>query len=117
MLKKDSRFYTYCYLSNLIEQKCTIFTPEIASCLTTLTDHQDVVKLFHAVNLREELVDHRVMHSRAAGARSSLLTDGIQLIKDNYMEATVGPQLKEFQRNWSIEEIISIVRSESVKRL
>lgn len=67
-----------------------------------LTDNQDVVELFHAVNLREELVDHSVVHSRAAGARSSLLTDGIQLIKDNDVEATVGPQLEEFQKKQSI---------------
>lgn len=74
-----------------------------------LTDNQDVIKLFHAVYLREELVDHRVVHSRAAGARSSLLTDGVQLIKDNDMEAAVGPQLKEFRRNQSIEAIISMI--------
>lgn len=60
-----------------------------------LTDNQDVIKLFHAINLGEELVDHRVVHACAAGARSSLLTDGIQLIKDNDMEAAVGPELKE----------------------
>lgn len=74
-----------------------------------LTDNQDIIKLFHSVNLWEELVDHCVVHSCAAGTRSSLLTDGIQLIKDNDMEAAVGPQLKEFHRNQSIEAIISII--------
>lgn len=74
----------------------------------TLTDNQDVVKLFHAIYLREELVDHCVVYSCAAGARSSLLTDGIQLIKDNDMEATVGPQLKELHINQSTQTIINL---------
>lgn len=62
--------------------------------LTLLTDDQDVVKLLHTVNLRQQLVDHGVVHARAAGARASLLADGIQLIKDDDMEATVGSQLE-----------------------
>lgn len=73
------------------------------------TDNQDVVQLFHAINLREELVDHRVVHAGAAGARSSLLTDGIQLIKDDDMKAAVGPELKEFHINRSTQTIISII--------
>lgn len=74
-----------------------------------LTDNQDVIKLFHAINLREELVDHRVVHAGAAGARSSLLTDGIQLVKDNDMEAAVGPELKEFHINQSTQTIVIII--------
>lgn len=65
--------------------------------LMLLTDDQDVVKLLHTVNLRQELVDHSVVHARAAGARASLLADGIQLIKDDDMEATVGSQLEKGQ--------------------
>lgn len=61
--------------------------------LTILTNDQDVVELLHAVNLRQELVDHSVVHARAAGARASLLADGVQLIKDDDMEAAVGSQL------------------------
>lgn len=62
--------------------------------LMVLTDDQDVVQLLHAVNLRQELVDHSVVHARAAGARASLLADGIQLIKDDDMETTVGSELE-----------------------
>lgn len=81
----------------------------MTSCLVVLTNNQDVIKLFHAINLGEELVDHRVVHAGAAGARSSLLTDGIQLIKDNDMEAAVGPELKEFHINHSTQTIICII--------
>lgn len=61
--------------------------------LTLLTDDQDVVELLHAVDLGQQLVDHGVVHARAAGARASLLADGIQLIEDDDMEAAVGSQL------------------------
>lgn len=62
--------------------------------LMLLTNDQDVVKLLHTVDLRQELVDHGVMYACAAGTCTSLLADGIQLIKDNDMEAAVGSQLK-----------------------
>lgn len=58
-----------------------------------LTDDQDVVELLHTVDLREQLIDHRVMHARAAGARASLLADGVQLVKDDDVEAAVCSQL------------------------
>lgn len=58
------------------------------------TYDQDVVELLHTVNLREQLVDHSVVHARAAGTGASLLADGIQLIKDDNMEAAVGSQLE-----------------------
>lgn len=58
-----------------------------------LTDDQDVVQLLHPVNLGQELVDHGVVHPRAAGARSSLLADGVQLVEDDDVEAAVGSQL------------------------
>lgn len=59
-----------------------------------LTDDQDVVELLHTVNLRQKLVDHSVVHARAAGTCASLFADGIQLIKDDDMEAAVGSQLE-----------------------
>lgn len=62
-----------------------------------LTDDQDVIKLLHAVNLRQELVDNGVVHTCAAGACASLLADGIQLIEDNDMETAVGSQLEKDQ--------------------
>lgn len=58
-----------------------------------LTDDQDVVELLHAVDLWQQLVDHRVVHARAAGARASLLADGVQLVKDDDVEAAVCSQL------------------------
>lgn len=58
-----------------------------------LTDDQDVVQLLHAVNLRQKLVDHGVVHACAAGARASLLADGVQLVEDDDMEPAVGSQL------------------------
>lgn len=58
-----------------------------------LTDDQDVVKLLHAVNLRKQLVDHGVVNACAAGACASLLADGVQLIKDDDMQAAVCSQL------------------------
>lgn len=72
-----------------------------------LTDDQDVVKLLHAVNLRQELVDHGVVHARAAGARASLFADGIQLIKDDDMESAVGSQLETGRvKKWWIKFFI-----------
>lgn len=62
--------------------------------LMLLTNDQDVVKLLHAVNLGQKLVDNSVVHACAAGARSSLLADGVQLVKDNDVKATVSAQLK-----------------------
>lgn len=59
-----------------------------------LTNDQDVVKLLHAVNLGQKLVDNSVVHACATGARSSLLADGVQLVKDNDVKATVSAQLK-----------------------
>lgn len=70
-------------------------TTSVLSLPVILTDDQDVVELFHAVNLRKQLVDHGVVHARAAGACSSLLADGVQLIKDDDMQATVCSQLGE----------------------
>lgn len=61
------------------------------------TNDQDVVELLHSVDLGQKLVDHGVVHPRAAGPRSSLLADGIQLVKDDDVETTVGPQLQEEQ--------------------
>lgn len=55
--------------------------------------------MLHTVNLRQELVDHCVVHARAAGTSASLLADGIQLIKDDDMQAAIGPQLEEFNTN------------------
>lgn len=68
-------------------------TTSVLSLPVILTDDQDVVELLHAVNLRKQLVDHGVVHACAAGARASLLADGIQLIKDDDMQATVCSQL------------------------
>jgi len=34
------------------------------------------------------------VHARAAGARASLLADGVQLVKDDDVEAAVGSQLQ-----------------------
>lgn len=60
----------------------------------SLTDDQDVVELLDTIDLRQELVDYGVVHARAAGARASLLADGIQFIKDDDVEAAVGSQLE-----------------------
>lgn len=49
--------------------------------------------MLHAVDLGQQLVDHRVVHARAAGARASLLADGVQLVKDDDVEAAVCSQL------------------------
>lgn len=59
-----------------------------------LTNNQDVVKLLHAIDFRQQLVDHRVVYTRAAGARASLLADSIQLIEDDDVQAAVGAKLK-----------------------
>lgn len=59
-----------------------------------LTDDQNVVELLHAVNLGQQLIHHRVVHARAAGARASLLADGVQLVEDDDVEAAVCSQLE-----------------------
>lgn len=60
----------------------------------SFTYDQDVVQLFHAVNLGQQLVDHGVVDARAAGAGASLLADGVQLVEDDDMKAAVGSQLE-----------------------
>ena len=59
----------------------------------TCTDDQDVVELVDSVNLGEQLVDHGVMDGRTASHRASRLTDGVYLIKDDDVEATVWSHL------------------------
>lgn len=81
-LKQSFRLFRYQYT-----------TTSALSLPVILTDDQDIVELLHAVNLRKQLVDHGVVHARAAGARASLLADGVQLIKDDDMQAAVCSQL------------------------
>lgn len=81
-LKPSSRLFHYQHTTT------SILSPPVI-----LTDDQDVVELLHAVNLRKQLVDYGVVHARAAGARASLLADGVQLIKDDDMQAAVCSQL------------------------
>lgn len=49
--------------------------------------------MLHAVDLRQQLIHHRVVHARAAGARASLLADGVQLVEDDDVQAAVCSQL------------------------
>lgn len=87
--------------------------------LMILIDDQDVIKLLHAINLRQELVDHSVVHARAAGTRASLLADGIQLIEDDDMEAAVGSQLGQVDfKNYQFNFVFSIKHVEKyIERL
>ena len=56
-------------------------------------DDQDIVELVHAVYLGKELVDHSVVHAAAvAGLRAPSLADGVDLVKDDDVEAGVGAQ-------------------------
>jgi hypothetical protein len=57
------------------------------------TDNEDVVQLLNAIDLGQQLVDHGVMHSSAAGHAPSLLADGIDFIKDDDVQATVSTKL------------------------
>ena len=57
------------------------------------TDDQDVVELLHAVDLGQQLVDHRVVDARAARHAAALLADGVDLVEDDDVQAAVGAQL------------------------
>ena len=57
------------------------------------TYDQDVVELLYSVYLGEQLVDHRVVDTCAACHAATLLTDGVDLVKDDDVQPTVGAQL------------------------
>ena len=57
------------------------------------TNDKDVVELVDSIDLREQLVDDRVMDGSAASHRASRLTDGVYLVKDDDVEATVWSHL------------------------
>lgn len=80
-----------------------------------LTDDQDVVQLLHAVDLRQKLVDHSVVHARAAGARASLLADGIQLVEDDDMEPAVGSQLGTDRWSLTIDQFSLVILTNTWK--
>lgn len=60
---------------------------------TIITDDEDIVELLHSVDLRQQLVNHSVVHTCAAGACTTLLTDGVQFIKDDDVQTAVSTQL------------------------
>ena len=62
-------------------------------CVSPLTDDQDVVELLHAVDLGQQLVDHRVVDPCAARHAAALLADGVDLVEDDDVQAAVGAQL------------------------
>lgn len=62
-------------------------------CVCVCTYDQDVVELLHAVDLGQQLVDHRVVDAGAAGHAATLFTDGVDLIKYDDVEAAVGTEL------------------------
>lgn len=66
------------------------------------TYDENVVELLYSIDLRQELVDHSVMHTCTAGTCTTLLTNSIQFIKDNDVQTTVSPQLQRNKEN-SIE--------------
>jgi hypothetical protein len=68
-------------------------TGSLKTVNVTPTYDQDVVELLYSVYLGQQLVDHRVVDSCTALPSTSLLTDGIQLIKDDYVQTTVSTQL------------------------
>lgn len=63
-----------------------------------VTYNQDVVELLHAVDFGQKLVDHGVMDAGAARHAASLLTNGIDLIEDDDVKATVSSQLKKINK-------------------
>lgn len=63
------------------------------SVVFVFTYDQDVVELLHSVDLRQQLVDHRVVNARAARHAATLLTDRINLIKYDDVKTAVGSEL------------------------
>lgn len=63
-------------------------------------DHEDVVELLHAVDLREQLVDHGVVDARVPGHGASGLADGIDLVEYDYVQAAVGSSLMYVEINF-----------------
>lgn len=57
------------------------------------TYDQDVVELLHAVDLGQQLIDHGVVDSCAAGHAATLFTDCINLIEYDDVKAAVSAEL------------------------
>ena len=57
------------------------------------TDDQDVVELLHPVDLGQQLVDHGVVHARAAGHAAALLADRVDLVEYDDVKTAVGTEL------------------------
>ena len=49
------------------------------------TDDQNIVQLFHTVNLGQQLIDDRVMNAGIAWGWATTLTDGIDFVEDDNM--------------------------------
>ncbi len=54
------------------------------------SDNQDVVQLVYTVHLGQQLVDDRVVDAGGAGDAAPLLANGVNLVKDDDVEARVG---------------------------
>src|SRR5690349_20340548 len=63
--------------------------------MLTLTNDEDIIKLIHAIYLREKLIDHCIVHSSGGSHGPSRLTDSIDFVKDYYVETTVRTHLKQ----------------------
>lgn len=53
------------------------------------SDDEDVVELIDTIHLREQLIDDRVADTGSAPSRTTLLADGVELIKDDNVQARV----------------------------
>ncbi len=56
-----------------------------------LITYQNIVKLIDSVNLGQQLVDDGIVDSRVSGDGASSLTDGVNLVEDDDVEAGVCP--------------------------
>ena len=68
----------------------------------TRTNNQDIVELLHPIDLGQQLVDYGVVDASAASHAATLLADGIDLVKDDDVQPTVGTQLQEISKQPSL---------------
>jgi hypothetical protein len=62
--------------------------------------HEDHLVLAEAVHLREELVDHRVLHPRAR-VRPALVREGVDLVEDHHRRAPLCRAWRNTRRRFS----------------
>lgn len=66
-----------------------------------LTDDQDVIQLFNAIDFREQLVNNGVVNSGISCYRAALFANGVNFVENYYVQSTVWTCLQNQSINLS----------------